>query len=132
MILRFHVPTDISILFPLLFLRQLHDLPVFSYDIRVIFPLVRQHTSGTVFDPVLRITEIAAAALSERIQRTITEQTVKILRIFCFMTRKIFAFLMTEKGILFLRINPLFLCSSFFIYYFSSIYFPRSSATLAS
>ena len=40
-----------------------------------------QGTAAAVLDAILCITGIAAAALSQRIKRTITEQTVKCLRI---------------------------------------------------
>ena len=49
-------------------------------------------TAGAVLDFLLRISEAAAAPVSQRIQRAKTEQTAEILRICAGMTGKIFAF----------------------------------------
>ena len=58
-------------------------------------------TVGTVFNTLFCIFKISSAPVSESIQRTIAEQTVKIFRVTGFMAGKILAFFMTEKRIFF-------------------------------
>ena len=53
-----------------------------------------------VLDSVFTVNKIAAAPVAEKIQRTITEQTVEIVRIRARMAREILAFAMREKLIL--------------------------------
>ena len=82
--------------FPLFF-HHLRKLSVFSGDISVIFPSVGNQAARAVLDPVFCITEIPAAFLSQRVQRTVAEQAVEVLRIRALMTGKIFTFFMAEK-----------------------------------
>ena len=86
--------------FPLFF-HHLRKLSVFSGDISVIFPSVGNLAARAVLDPVFCIAEIPAAFLSQRVQRTVAEQAVEVLRIRALMTGKIFTFFMTEKRVLF-------------------------------
>lgn len=86
--------------FPLFF-HHLRKLSVFSGDISVIFPSVGNQAARAVLDSVFCITEIPAAFLSQRVQRTVAEQAVEVLRIRALMTGKIFTFFMAEKRVLF-------------------------------
>lgn len=68
---------------------------------------MRKLTIRTVFQPLFRITEISSTFVPQCIQRAVTEQTVKIIRISAFMAGKIFTLLMAKKRILF--VFPIFL-----------------------
>ena len=72
----------------------------------VIFPPVREQTAGAVLYPVLRIAEIAAAAASERVERTVAEQAVEILRVLCLMAWEILAVPVLKKCVVPLSIIP--------------------------
>lgn len=85
---------------PVLFC-QFHDFLVFSCNIPVSFPLMRQQTVAAVLDPFLCILKISPALITQGIQGTVAEKTVKILRVAGLMTGKKFTFFMTEKGIIF-------------------------------
>ena len=67
---------------------------------------------GTVLDSILCESEITATSVSQRIQRTVTEQAVKIVRVSTLMTWKKFTFLMAEIRI-FLAFPVRFLHLSF-------------------
>lgn len=54
---------------------------------------------AAILNSIFSIGTIPLAVLSQRIQRTIAEQAVKILRPVCFMTRKEFTFRMLKKGV---------------------------------
>lgn len=60
-----------------------------------------KHTICAILYPFLCILKIPSAFISQRIQRAITEQTVKIIRICVLMAWKILAFFMAEIRILF-------------------------------
>ena len=60
-----------------------------------------KHTICAILYPILCISKIPSAFISQRIQWTITEQTVKIIRICILMAWKILAFFMAEIRILF-------------------------------
>ena len=82
-------------------LHQLRQLAVFPGYVPVVLGFVRQLAVRAVFNSLLGHSEIPAAFISQCIQRTVTKQTVKILRISSCMTRKIFTFFITEKSIMF-------------------------------
>ena len=73
-----------------------HKLQLFA-NLAVAFAAVRTHTAAAILDPLLRIPKITAAVLPQRIQRTKTEQAVKILRCHCGMAGKIFTFPILHK-----------------------------------
>ena len=89
------------LVFPAVLSSSAQALSVFSGDISVIFPSVGNQAARAVLDPVFCITEIPAAFLSQRVQRTVAEQAVEVLRIRALMTGKIFTFFMAEKRVLF-------------------------------
>ena len=62
---------------------------------------MRQSTLTAIFDPRLRIAMITSTLIFQRIQRTVTEQTIKILWMLRLMAWKIFTFRMGKKRILF-------------------------------
>ena len=88
-------------LFLLQLLQTLAELLKAACDSAKIVLLVRNHAARAVLDAARRVPEIAAAVTSQRVQRTVAEQTVKVLRICACMTRKIFTFLIAEKSIVF-------------------------------
>ena len=74
---------------------------IFSCDISIILSSVRKFTRSAVLDSAFRKMEITTAFISQCIQRTITEQAVKIFRICSFMAWKIFTFFILKKLIIF-------------------------------
>jgi hypothetical protein len=58
-------------------------------------------TAAAILDAIADIGEVAAALVAQRIEGTVAEQTVEVLRICACMTRKIFTFLIAEKSIVF-------------------------------
>ena len=62
---------------------------------------MRDCTGGTILDPAFSILKIAAAALSECIQRAVAEQTVETFRICCFMAGENLTFPVTEVFVMF-------------------------------
>ena len=58
--------------------KALAELLKAACDSAKIVLLVRNHTARAVLDPARRVPEIAAAVTSQRVQRTVTEQTVKV------------------------------------------------------
>ena len=75
---------------------------------------MRQLAVGTVLYSILRIAEVSSALISKSIQRTVTEQTVKIFRICPFMAWKIFAFSVAEKRIV--LVFPIFFAHILLLY----------------
>lgn len=63
-----------------------------------VFP-VREHAPAAVLDTVSGKSTVTAAFISQCIQRAIAEKTVKILRVICRMTGKVFTFSVAEKFI---------------------------------
>ena len=60
-------------------LHQLDDVPVALQHRAVVLPLVREGASRAVLEAVLQIAELPAAALPQRVERTIAEKTVEAL-----------------------------------------------------
>jgi len=58
---------------------------------------VGKAASAAIFHTGLGILKIASAPVFQCIKRTITEQTIKILRMLCIMTGKVFALSMGKK-----------------------------------
>jgi hypothetical protein len=58
---------------------------------------MRNRTCGTVFDAAFCISEPAAAAFSQHVQRTIAEEAVELVGVNALVTRKVFAFCISEK-----------------------------------
>ena len=78
------------------FLDQLRQFLILSGYISIILSFMRYLTFCTVFYSVLCKPEIPAAVFSQRIQRTITEETIEVLRIRAFMARKVFTLFVSE------------------------------------
>ena len=104
---RTQFPILASVLFLSIFLcfshfpHQLRQLAVFPGHVTVVLRLMRQLTVRAVFNFLLGHSEIPATFISQCIQRTVAEQTVKVLRICACMARKLFTFLIAEKSIVF-------------------------------
>jgi hypothetical protein len=60
---------------------------------------MRQCTCAAILNPGFRVAEISTAAFAKRIKRAIAEETIKVIGIVCFMTRKKLACLMAEKRV---------------------------------
>lgn len=56
---------------------------------------------AAVLDAFFGIVKIPSALVAQGVQRTVAEQAVKIFRVICFVTGKVFTVLMAEKGVLF-------------------------------
>ena len=67
----------------------------------IILPSVGAQAAGAILDAALRICKAAAALVSQGIQRAEAKEAIEILRISAFMTRKIFAFPILKKFIVF-------------------------------
>ena len=67
---------------------------------------MRNHATGAVLDAAFGVAEIAAAVLSERVERTVAEQAVEPFGVLRFVAREIFALGVLKKGIVF--ILPMF------------------------
>ena len=80
-----------------MFFRQLNNVPGLSANGIIILPAVGTQAVGTVLDSVLCISEIAAAMIPQRIQRTIAEKTAESLRICIGMAGKIFTVPVLEE-----------------------------------
>ena len=89
-----------SLMLLLDFLHQRSYLRIFPGNIGIILFSVRQDTGRTILSAFFVISEISSAPLSEDIQRTVTEQAIKILRIRPRMARIKLAFPVREKCIL--------------------------------
>ena len=89
-----------------LFPAQLGDLREAGADDVVILRDMRETAGRAVLDAARRVPEIAAAVTSQRVQRTVAEQTVEAFGVLRFVTREIFACGILEKGIVF--ILPMF------------------------
>ena len=64
-----------------------------------VFLFVRNHATGAVLDAAFGVAEIAAAVLSERVERTVAEQAVEPFGKFRLMAGKILAGCILEKRI---------------------------------
>ena len=67
----------------------------------IILPSVGAQAAGAILDAVLRICKAAAALIPQGIQGAEAKQAIEILRVCAFMARKIFAFPILEKFIVF-------------------------------
>ena len=76
---------------------KFHDLKIFGRDVLVALRFVRNKAVGTVFYSAVQVDEVAAAFFAERVQRTVTKQTVEVVQIVGFVARKILAILVTKK-----------------------------------
>ena len=75
-----------------LFADQLHNFLKACHDLVIIFLLVRELTVCAVLDAGLGVAEIAAALPSQRIERTVAEQTVEVLLVRARMAGEILTF----------------------------------------
>ena len=75
------------------------DLREAVVDKRVVFFFVGESAVGTVFDPAFGIAEISSAGLSQTVERTVTEQAVKLLRIQAGVTGEVFTVPVLKKCI---------------------------------
>jgi hypothetical protein len=86
------------------FLGQLHQLGKFLHHVAVTPPPVGYQAIGAVLHAAVQIDEVAAAVTAQRIQRTVAEQTVEVLRMVGLVTRKELAGSVLGEGIVtFLR-----------------------------
>ena len=76
---------------------QFRQLLIFSGHISIVFAFMWQLAVGAVFDPLLSDLKVPAAFFSQRIQWTVAEQAVEVLRVCSFVTGKIFALFVAEK-----------------------------------
>ena len=82
----------------LLQLLQAHaELLKAACDSAKIVLLVRNHAARAVLDAARRVPEIAAAVTSQRVQRTVAEQTVEAFGVLRFVAREIFALGVLKK-----------------------------------
>ena len=109
-----------NILFFSLLFDQLRQFLILSGYISIILSFMRYLTFCTVFYSVLCKPEIPAAVFSQRIQRTITEETIKVLRIRAFMARKVFTLFVAE-------IRKMFPFPIWFFHLLSPRYIKKSS-----
>ena len=79
--------------------KALAELLKAACDSAKIVLLVRNHTARAVLDPARRVPEIAAAVTSQRVQRTVTEQTVEAFGVLRFVAREVFACGVLKKRI---------------------------------
>ena len=79
---------------------QFDDLLKFFQDFFVVIFVVRKGTIRTIFDSIVCVNEMTTAVGSERVQRTKTKQTVKIVRMRCFVAGEIGALGMLEKTVI--------------------------------
>jgi len=63
---------------------------------------VGEHTVGAILEASLCILKVSSTLISQCVQRAVTKQAVKILRLVSLMTRKKFTFLMLKKSIFFI------------------------------
>ena len=80
-----------------LFFRHFHNQLQRFTDISIIFPTVRPQAPGAVLDAAFGIGKATPAALPQRIQRTVAEQTAEFLRISPWVAGKILAVLILNK-----------------------------------
>ena len=76
------------------FLRDFDYIAVAVDDFFVVLTNVREHAAAAVLKTVFGVFEIASAVFAERIERTVAEKTVKIVRVIGLMTGKEFTVLM--------------------------------------
>ena len=87
---------------------QLHNFRHFFQNLLVVFPNVRPEAKGTVFDSILCVAEIAAAAVPQSVKGTVTKQTAEGLRIGVRMTGEELAeFILKKIIMLFCQCNHL-------------------------
>lgn len=82
-----------------LFLRHLYYILIPLKNLRVVVSDVRKQAFATILKPVLGVSEIAAATISQCVKRTIAKQAIEILRFICLMAREKFAIFMLKKSI---------------------------------
>ena len=76
---------------------QFRQLLILSGHISIVFAFMWQLAVGAVFDPLLSDLKVPAAFFPQRIQWTVAEQAVEVLRVCSFVTGKIFALFVAEK-----------------------------------
>ena len=74
------------------------QLPNLGDHIAVVLPPVGKGTAGAVFGAVFSVGKISPAGRSQSIKRTVTEQTVEVVRVPSGVTGEIFTISMAEKG----------------------------------
>lgn len=83
----------------MILLCQLRDLAKLRKYIFIPLQAVGQYAARAILYTVFGIGEIAAALITKRVQRTITEQAVKCSIVFYLVTRKILTFSVLKKGV---------------------------------
>lgn len=98
----------------LFFIGKLCQKLPFTEDMIICILTMRNHAKAAIFRTIFRITEIASTLITQCIQRTVTEKTVKIFLVRYSMAWKIFTFLMAEE----------------FVFTHSCLYFFRKSVII--
>lgn len=75
------------------------DVLKFAYDVGIAFAVMRQKADAAVLDAAFRVAEVPSAFVFERIQRTVAEQAIEVLRRIGFVARKVLALRVAEEGI---------------------------------
>lgn len=63
-------------------------------DLGVVLADMREHAATAVFETVLGVLEITTAILAERVERTVAEKAIEIIRVIRLMTGEEFTILM--------------------------------------
>ena len=77
---------------------DLQNVAVLAHDVGIVVSLVGNHAVAAVLDPVLGVLEVTAAFILQRVQRTVTEQTVEVVRILGLVTGEKFAVFVIDEG----------------------------------
>ena len=85
----------LSVLFP----GQLRQLREFLGDVAVAAPAMGDQTAAAILDAIADIGEVAAALVAQRIEGTVAEQTVEVLRLGRFVTGEKFAPGVLKEGV---------------------------------
>ena len=83
------------------FFRQFHHIAHLLHNAVEGISAVRTQATGTVLNALLRVCKIAAAVLSQRIQRAVAEQAVKVLRVTALVAREILTLGILKEFIIF-------------------------------
>ena len=68
-------------------------------DLTILLSPVRDGTAAAIFDAVFQHHKVASAGCAQSIERAIAKETVERRLVHACMTGKVFAFPITEKGI---------------------------------
>ena len=79
---------------------QVHDCAHLFHDAVIIFLPMGHKAVAAILNAVFQIPEVSAAPIAQRIQRTIAEKAVEILRVRLFMARKILTLFILKKSVI--------------------------------